>query len=143
MLENLQGALERLFRWFPGNHLAVNAGKCHVLPSSKITSNIAISNTTVRREQKVKLFGINLENGLNINWTRTQNHLVLKRTLNHFAKLIECSFKNYVALGSSPVAVTSPSDSVPTSSKKFLDIQTIIECGFTLKSVRDMTRTYS
>ena len=31
------------------------------------------------------------------NWTRTQNHLVLKRTLNHLAKLV---------LGSSPVAVT-------------------------------------
>ena len=28
------------------------------------------------------------------NWTRTQNHLVLKRTLNHLAKLIERSFKN-------------------------------------------------
>ena len=38
------------------------------------------------------------------NWTRTQNHLVLKRTL---------------------------------------DIQATIECGFTLKRVRDMTRTYS
>ena len=41
------------------------------------------------------------------NWTRTQNHLVLKRTLNHLAKLAA------------------------------------IECGFTLKRVRDMTRTYS
>ena len=29
------------------------------------------------------------------NWTRTQNHLVLKRTLNHLAKLatIECGFR--------------------------------------------------
>ena len=44
------------------------------------------------------------------NWTWTQNHLVLKRTLNHLAKL---------------------------------DIQGTIECGFTLKRVRDMTRTYS
>ena len=25
------------------------------------------------------------------NWTRTQNHLVLKRTLNHLAKLVKCS----------------------------------------------------
>ena len=73
VLENLQGALERLFQWFPANHLAANAGKCHVLPSSKITSNIAISNTTVRREQKVKLFGINLENGPNINWTQPRS----------------------------------------------------------------------
>ena len=38
------------------------------------------------------------------NWTRTQNHLVFERTLNHLAKLA---------------------------------------CGFTLKHVRDMIRTYS
>ena len=28
-------------------------------------------------------------------------------------------------------------------SKEFLDIQATIECGFTLKCVRDMTRTYN
>ena len=44
---------------------------------------------------------------------------------------------------SSPVAVTSRSDFVPASSKEFLDIQPTIECGFTLKRVRDMIRTYS
>ena len=32
---------------------------------------------------------------------------------------------------------------MPASSKEFLDIQATIECGFTLKRVRDMTRTYS
>ena len=32
---------------------------------------------------------------------------------------------------------------MPASSKEFLDIQATIECGFTLKHVRDMTRTYS
>ena len=69
------------------------------------------------------------------NWTRTQNHLVLKRTLKPFGLM--------VVLGSSPVAVTSPTDFAPASSKAFLDIQATIECGFTLKSVRDMTRTYS
>ena len=47
-----------------------------------------------------------------------------------------------MVLGSSPVAVTSPSDFAPASSKEFLDIQATIECGFTLKRVRDMTRTY-
>ena len=47
-----------------------------------------------------------------------------------------------MVLGSSPVAVTSPSDFMPASSKEFLDIQATIECGFTLKRVRDMTRTY-
>ena len=48
-----------------------------------------------------------------------------------------------MVLGSSPVAVTSPSDFAPASSKEFLDIQATIECGFTLKRVRDMTRTYN
>ena len=32
---------------------------------------------------------------------------------------------------------------MPVSSKEFLDIQATIECGFTLKRVRDMIRTYS
>ena len=31
----------------------------------------------------------------------------------------------------------------PVSSKEFLDIQTNIECGFTLKRVRDMIKTSS
>ena len=48
-----------------------------------------------------------------------------------------------MVVGSSPVAVTSTSDSAPVSSKEFLDIQAIIECGFILKRVRDMIRTYS
>ena len=48
-----------------------------------------------------------------------------------------------MVLVSSPVAVTSPSDFAPASSKEFLDIQATIECGFTLKCVREMTRTYS
>ena len=42
-----------------------------------------------------------------------------------------------------PAAVTEISDFVPASSKEFLDIQATIECGFTLKRVRDMIRTYS
>ena len=32
---------------------------------------------------------------------------------------------------------------MPVSSKEFLDIQATIECGFTLKRIRDMTRTDS
>ena len=30
----------------------------------------------------------------------------------------------------------------PTSSKEFFDIQATIECGFTLKRIRNMIRTY-
>ena len=48
-----------------------------------------------------------------------------------------------MVLGSSPVAVTSRSDFAPASSKEFLDIQATIEYGFTLKRVRDMTRTHN
>ena len=42
-----------------------------------------------------------------------------------------------------PVAVTSLSDFAPASIKEFLDIQATVESGFTLKSIRHMTRTYS
>ena len=45
-------------------------------------------------------------------------------------------------MGSSPVAITQTSDFVPVSSKEFFDIQATIECGFTLKCVHHMTRTY-
>ena len=51
-------------------------------------------------------------------------------------------FSDFI-LSSSPVTVTSPSDFAPASSKEFLDIQATVECGFTLKRVRDMARTYS
>ena len=43
----------------------------------------------------------------------------------------------------SPVAVTQTSDFAPVSREEFLDIQATIDCGFTLKRVRDMIRTYS
>ena len=36
-----------------------------------------------------------------------------------------------------------PSDFTPASSKEIFDIQATIECGFTLRRIRDMTRTYS
>ena len=48
-----------------------------------------------------------------------------------------------MVLGSSPVAVTSPSDFAPASSKDFLDIQATTECGFTLTHVGDMIRIYN
>ena len=65
VLEDLQGVLEPLFQWFSANHLVANAGKCHLLTSSKITNSIAISNPNVLIEQKVKLLGINLDSRLN------------------------------------------------------------------------------
>ena len=64
---------------------------------------------------------------MDCNWTRTHNHLVSKQTLNH---LVHKRTLNH-------------SDFAPASSKEFFDIQATIECGFTLKRVRDMTRTSS
>ena len=46
-------------------------------------------------------------------------------------------------MNSSPVAVTQTSDIAPVLSKESLDIQATTECGFTLKHVRDVVRTYS
>ena len=54
-----------------------------------------------------------------------------------FGYMTECSFKNYVIVGSNPVAVTL------VSSKEFPDIQVSTECRFTLKRARDMIITYS
>ena len=40
------------------------------------------------------------------------------------------------------VKILKTSYFAPASSKEFLETQETIECGFTLKRVRDMTRTY-
>ena len=48
-----------------------------------------------------------------------------------------------MVLGSSSTAVTLTSDSVPLSSKEFLDIQATTECRFILKRIHNMIRTYS
>ena len=56
--------------------------------------------------------------------------------------MVECSFTNLMFVGPSPVAVTQTSDMAPVSSKGFLDIQATIKCGFTLKRVRGMIRTF-
>ena len=39
--------------------------------------------------------------------------------------------------------VTYTSDMAPVSRKEFIDTQASIECGFTLKHVPDMIKTYS
>ena len=56
--------------------------------------------------------------------------------------MVECSFTNYVVVGSSLAAVTETLDFALVSSKDFFDIQATIECGFTLNCVFDIKRTY-
>ena len=90
VLENLQGALEQLFQWFSANHLVANAGKCHLLTSSKITNNIAISNTNVSSEQKAKLLGKNLENRLNFDYNA--NTFLNKANKKYHALASACNY---------------------------------------------------
>ena len=68
VLENLQDALKQLLQWFLANNLVANAGKCHLLTSSKIKSNIAISNANVTSERNIKLLGITLDSRLNFDY---------------------------------------------------------------------------
>ena len=56
------------------------------------------------------------------NWTRTYDNLFISKNLTIFPNCLQ---------------------SLPVLSKEFLDIQAPKECGFTLKRVRDMIRTYS
>ena len=60
------------------------------------------------------------------NRTQTHNHLVRKRTLNHLVKLDSHLNFRYQAC----------------FEQESLDIQATIECGFTLKRVHDIIRTY-
>ena len=92
MLENIQEALEQLFQWFPANHFVANAGNCHLLTSSKITNDIAISNTNVSSEQKVKLLGINLESRLNFDYHI--NALINKKNKKYHALARVCNYMN-------------------------------------------------
>ena len=92
VLENLQGGLEQLFQWFSANHLVANAGKCHLLTSSKITKNIAISNTNVSSEQKVKLLGIYLESRLDFDYH--VNTLLNKANKKYHALARVCNYMN-------------------------------------------------
>ena len=69
------------------------------------------------------------------NWIRTQNHVVLKWTLNHLAKLtkwLSCVLSTYL-YGAFDCMFLSCHVRIWQSGK----------CGFNLKCVRDMTRTYS
>ena len=65
--------------------------------------------------------------------------LIIAREVNQIRNNVACEVK----LTFTFKFLTSPSNFAPASSKEFLDIQATIECGFTLKRVRDMTKTYS
>ena len=68
MLDNLQGALEKMFHWFSTNHLILNTEKCRLLTSWKTPVDIHISNAEILNVEKVKLLGVNLEGRLNFDF---------------------------------------------------------------------------
>ena len=53
MLDSLQGALGKMFQWFSTNNLVANAGKCHLLTSSKTPIDIHVINTDILNEERV------------------------------------------------------------------------------------------
>ena len=97
----------------------------------------------------------NIRSVIDCNGTRTHNHLVRKRTLNHLAKLakwLKCVLSTYLCgafdcmFWSCHVRVSecmARNSLLETGRCTSLDIQATIECWFTLKRVRYITRTYS
>ena len=50
VLDNLKGALEKMFHWFSRKNLVANAGKSHLLTSPKTPVDIHIFNTKILSE---------------------------------------------------------------------------------------------
>ena len=83
------------------------------------------------------------------NWTRTDNHLVYKRTLNHWQNwpnnwavlwLLICTV--HLTVYSYHVMYAFQSESILWNECRMWSVDSI-ECGFTLERVRGMIRTYS
>ena len=92
VLDNLQGALEKMFHWFSTNNLVANAGKCHLLTSSNTPVDIHISNNEILNEERVKLLGVNLEGRLNFDFH--VNTLLKKASKKYHALARVCNYMN-------------------------------------------------
>ena len=69
-----------------------NAGKCHLLTSSKTPVDIHISNTEILNEERVKLVGVNLEGRLNFDFHG--NTLLKKASKKYHALARVCHYMN-------------------------------------------------
>ena len=72
VLGQLKGGIDKIFDWFKKKFLKGNAGKCHLITSSKTPVGIEVSNITIMSEEKVKLLGIYIGNRLNFNYHISQ-----------------------------------------------------------------------
>ena len=64
--------------------MKANNDMSHLLTNCKEPASATIEVSCVKSSQKVPLLGETIDN--DCSWTRTQNQLVRKRTLNHLAK---------------------------------------------------------
>ena len=92
VLDNLQGALEKMFHGFSTNNLVANAGKCHLLTSSKTPADMHISDTEILNDERVKLLGVNLECRLNFDFH--VNTLLKKASKKYHALARVCNYMN-------------------------------------------------
>ena len=65
VLGQLKGGTDKIFDWYKKKFLKGNAGKCHLITSSKTPVGIEVANMTIMSEEKVKLLGIYIGNRLN------------------------------------------------------------------------------
>ena len=82
-------SIKKMFHWFSTNHLTANAGKCHLLTSSKTPVDMHISNTEILNEERIKLFGVNLDGRLNFDFQ--VNTLLKKKQVKSITLLLECA----------------------------------------------------
>ena len=91
-LDNLQGALEKMFYWFLTNNLIANTGKYYLLTISKTPVDVHISNTEILNEEIIKLLGVNLEGRLNFDFH--MNTLLIKTSKKYHALARVCNYMN-------------------------------------------------
>ena len=105
---------------------------CHVTyafqSESTLSSSLSIKELLAQSRREIGSLS-------DYNWTWIQNHLVRKR--------LSCDLSTYLYGALDRVFLSChvrSSEWIHT--QEFLDIQATTECGFTLKRVRDMTRTH-
>ena len=72
VLGQLKGGIDKIFDWFKKHFLKGNAAKCHLVTSSKTPVGIEVANMTIMSEEKVKLLGNHIDNGLNFDYHISQ-----------------------------------------------------------------------
>ena len=70
VITSLEKASKALFEWFENNLLKTNAGKCHLLVSSRDDVNLRVSKYDIKDSECEKLLGVKFDNKLTF-----ENHI--------------------------------------------------------------------